>query len=149
MEWKVHMTDHRAPDADPVQPTAWEVALAQTLRAPPTPADLRAGVLAAIAREQPIDLAAARRELERDYRAAVAGLKRFYVRRCRDAVLSGSGLLAVVGFSIAPLSHRLSPMFAAAAPMVAGFAMLGVGTLCGALLWRELIRQSTSFAMKG
>jgi hypothetical protein len=132
------MTDETVPAANSVGQPALDAALAAALRPPRTPSDLQAGVLAAIAREGPIDSRAARQELEQQYRAAIASLNQFYVRRCRDALLLGSGLLAAVGFGVEPLSQGLAPLLAGAAPMAAGATMLIVGATCGAALMREL-----------
>jgi hypothetical protein len=129
-----------ADEEDSERLAALNAALARTLRPPATPPELRAGVLAAIARERPLDTQAARRELEQQYRAAIAQLNRYYLRRCRDALLLGAGLLAVLDTSIAPLSQRLVPYFADAAPMVAGCLVLAAGALCGRTLLRELFQ---------
>ncbi len=136
------MSDATVPPPDPVRQSALDAALAAALPPPRTPTDLRAGVLAAISREGAIDPQAARQELEQQYRAAIAALNRFYVRRCRDALLLGAGLLAAVGFGIEPLSQGLSPLLAGAAPMVAGATMLIVGAVCGTALMREVFRRS-------
>ena len=136
------MSEPPSASENPVRQADRELALARALQPPPTPADLRACVIAAIARERPVDLMAERRELEAQHRAALNGLNRHYLRRGRDALLLGSGLLALLGFSIGPLSHRLAPLCNDAAPTVAGFAMLLVGTVGGAILWQEWLRQS-------
>jgi hypothetical protein len=136
----VEITEVTTRPEDAGRMAALDSALAGALHPPTTPPELRAGVLAAIARERPIDIQASRRELEQQYRAAIAQLNRYYARRCRDALLLGAGLLAVVDTSIAPLSQRLVPYFADAAPMVAGCLVLAAGALCGAALIRELFR---------
>ena len=135
------MSDATVPPADSVSKPALDAALAAALPPPRTPPDLRAGVLAAIARERPVDHQAAREELEQQYRAAIASLNQFYVRRCRDGLLLGSGLLAAVGFGIEPLSQGLAPLLAGAAPMAAGATMLILGATCGAALMRDLFQQ--------
>jgi hypothetical protein len=128
--------------SDSVREAALNAALAQTLRAPATPSDLRAGVLAAIARERPTDWQTCRRELELEHRVAIAALNRRYLRRCRDALLLVSGLLTALGFCIKPLSQWLTPFFADAAPMVAGLMTLAMGGALGAAILRDLFKHS-------
>ena len=137
-EEEIGTTDEKPPAAESARAAALNAALAHALRPPAAPPGLRAGVLAAIAREHPVDYQAARRELEQQHRAAIAQLNRSYLRHCRDALLLGASLLAVVDLSIEPLSQRLAPFCAAAAPTVAGCAVLAVGASCGAILLREL-----------
>jgi len=131
-----------------VRQAALNAALAGALRPPATPSDLRAGVLAAIARAPAIDWQVRRRELEREHRAAIARLNRRYLRRGRDALLVGAGLLAALSFSIKPLSMWLTPFLADAAPMVAGVMTLSVGVLCGAALLRDLFKEAGSGGLR-
>ena len=143
------MTDETAPHgADSARQAALNAALAGAFPPPATPPDLRAGVLAAIARERSFDRQACRRDLEREHRAAIARLNQRYLRRCRDAVLVGSCLLAALGFSIQPLSHWLAPFFADAAPMVAGLIALSVGVLCGAAVLQDLFKHAGSESLR-
>jgi hypothetical protein len=125
-------------EADPVRLSGLNNALAASLTPPATPADLRAGVLAAIAREPSQDWEAGRRELQRMRRAAITELNWRYLRRCRDAILLGAGILAVLGFGIKPLSVWLTPFLANAAPMVAGCIALCIGVLCGTVIFQDL-----------
>jgi hypothetical protein len=134
--------------ADAVRQAALNAALAGALRPPATPTDLRAGVLAAIARGSTIDWQARRRDLEREHRAAIAQLNQRYLRRGRDALLVGAGVLAALGFSIKPLSLWLTPVLADAAPMVAGVMALSVGVLCGAALLRDLFKEPGSGGLR-
>jgi hypothetical protein len=125
---------------EPLAFAALDSALSEALRPPPTPGELRAGVLAAIAREAPVDIEARRRELTQEYAAAVAQLNRQYLRRCRDALLLGASLLTAADLSIEPLSRGLAPFFADSAPLIAGCVVLALGALCGGALLRELSR---------
>lgn len=137
------MTDETAHlEAEPARHAALNTALAAVLTPPATPPDLRAGVLAAIAREPSQDWQAQRQALQRGRRTAIAALNRLYLRRCRDAILVGTSLLAVLGFSIKPLSVWLTPFLANAAPLAAGLIALGVGVLCGAVLLQDLFKVS-------
>ncbi len=120
--------------------------LAGAFPPPVTPPDLRAGVLAAIARERPVDWQACRRALQGEHRAAIARLNQRYLRRSRDALLIGASLFAVLGLGIRPLSLALSAYFSNAAPMVAGLIALSVGVLCGAALLRDLFKDSEARA---
>jgi hypothetical protein len=142
---EIDMTDEiTPPSTDSARQAALNVALAGAFPPPATPSDLRAGVLAAIAREPSIDWQARRRDLEREHRAAIAGLNQRYLRRCRDAVLVGACLLAALGLSVKPLSHGLAPFFSNSAPMVAGFITLSVGVLCGAAVLQDLFKGAGS-----
>jgi hypothetical protein len=143
------MTDETAPHgADPARQAALNAALAGAFPPPATPPDLRAGVLAAIARARSFDLEACRRDLDREHRTAIARLNQRYLRRCRDAVLIGACLLAALGFSIQPLLHWLTPFFATAAPMVAGLITLSVGVLCGAAVLQDLFEDAGSDGLR-
>jgi hypothetical protein len=119
---------------------ALDAALARAFPTPATPADLRAGVRAAIARERTLEWQARRDALEREHRAAMARLNQRYLRGCRDALLLGACLFAVLGLSIKPLAVWLTPIMAAAAPLVAGLIALSVGVLCGAAILQDLFR---------
>ena len=135
-------------NAGAVRQAALNAALAGALRPPATPSDLRAGVLAAIARAPAIDWQALRQDLEREHRAAIAQLNQRYLRRGRDALLVGAGLLAILGFSIKPLSLWLTPFLTDAAPMVAGVMALSVGVLCGAALLRDLFKEAGAMGLR-
>jgi hypothetical protein len=135
--------------AESVRQAGLNAALAGAFPPPATPSDLRAGVLAAIAREPAVDWQAQRRNLQQEHRAAIAKLNQRYLRSCRDAVLVGACLLAALGLSIKPLSHGLAPFFANAAPMVAGFMALCVGVLCGAAILQDLFKDAGSEGLRG
>ncbi len=135
--------------AETLRHAALNAALAGAISAPSTPLDLRAGVRAAIAREPAVDWHAQRRHLQQEHSAAIAQLNQRYLRRCRDALLVGACLLAALGFSIKPLSQGLTPFFANAAPMVAGFLALSVGVLCGAAILQDLFKGGGSEGLRG
>lgn len=117
--------------------------LTLALPKPTPPLELRASVLAAIARDQAPDWHRRRQALEDDYRAAITSLNARYVRRCRDALLAGSGLIATLGLFVRPVSAWLTPLFDSAAPMVAGALALGSGLLLGAFLMQNLFGNYT------
>ena len=112
--------------------------LTAVLPRPWLPADLRAGVLAAIAREPVPNWQLRRQELEEEHHGAIAALNARYLRRCRDGLLAGSGLVATLGLLVRPVSVWLTPLFDHAAPTVAGALALGGGLLAGAFLMRSL-----------
>jgi hypothetical protein len=120
---------------------ALEAALAGAFPPPATPAELHAGVLAAIARER-FDWQARRRDLEDEHRAAIAQLNRRFLHRSRDALLICASLFAALGLGFQPLCHGLTSYFDDAAPMVAGLISLSLGMLCGAAILRHLFRDS-------
>jgi hypothetical protein len=125
------------PESDPLE-AALSQALAIALRPPAAPAELRAQVLAAVAREQVPDWQRARRDLESEYRRSIAALNARYLRRCRDALLAGLGVVLLIGLGVQPLARALRGLFEACAPLVAGLLALGVGLVYGAVLLREL-----------
>ncbi|MET0499864.1 MAG: hypothetical protein ABW106_16505 [Steroidobacteraceae bacterium] len=112
--------------------------LAAAFRAPEVPSDLRAHVMAAIARDRTPDEDRCRRELEKDYRDAIATLNAKYLRRCRDALVAGSVVVVMSGSAIGPLSLWLAQFFADSAPLVAGSMALGMGLFCGGIVLRDL-----------
>jgi hypothetical protein len=112
--------------------------LTRSLPKPLPPADLRAAVMAAIAREAAPDWQRRREALENEYRAAIAKLNVRYLRRSRDGLLAGSGLIATLGLFVRPVAALLTPLFDSAAPMVAGALALAAGLLLGAYLMRTL-----------
>jgi hypothetical protein len=132
--------------SDSARQAALNAALAGAFPPPGTPAELTAGVLAAIAREPSTSTTwqAQRRALEREHRAAIAGLNRRYLHRCRDALLVAACMLVVLGYSIRPLSDWLTPFFAKAAPMIAGCMALAVGVLCGAAMLQDLFKDTAN-----
>jgi peptidoglycan/LPS O-acetylase OafA/YrhL len=143
------MTDETTPlGSDSARQAALNAALAGAFPPPATPPELTAGVLAAIAREPATDWQARRRALEQEHRAAISGLNRRYLRRCRDALLVAACLLVVLGYSIRPLSDWLTPFFVQAAPMIAGCMALAVGVLCGAAMLQDLFKDTAHMSTR-
>ncbi|HEY0747134.1 MAG TPA: hypothetical protein VGD63_10570 [Steroidobacteraceae bacterium] len=133
------MADEPLAEFAPALDASLDRALAAAFRAPATPSDLRAQVLAAVARDDAFDKGALRRQLENDYRISVAKLNSRYVRHCRDALLGISSIAAAIGFTVRPLSHWLAPFFANSAPIVAGVLALGMGLAVGTILLQYLL----------
>jgi hypothetical protein len=125
------------PESDPLEAALSQV-LAKALRPPAEPAELRARVLAAVARERIPDWQRARRDVEIEYRGSIAALNARYLRRCRDALLAGLGVVLLIGLGIQPLVRALHGLFEASAPLVVGLLALGLGVVYGAVLLREI-----------
>jgi hypothetical protein len=125
---------------------ALDRALAQALAVPEVPADLRAAVFAAIAREPIIDWQQQRRDLEKEHRRSLSVLNARYLRRGRDALLAASGAVVLIGLAVKPLSHWLTPLFNVAAPLVAALIALGAGVVSLALILREFLSLSSTEA---
>jgi hypothetical protein len=113
-------------------------ALAAAFRAPAAPSDLRAQVLAAVARDHAANWEGRRRELENEHGHAIANLNARYLRRCRDALLAGFCVAVTMGLAVRPLSHWLAPYFDSLAPGIAGLLALSVGVLLGAVILQDL-----------
>jgi hypothetical protein len=128
----------------PALDAAVDRALASALRKPAVPADLRAQVMAAVARECVPDWQQSVRALEDDRRRAIAALNARYLRRCRDALLGALVLCITIDSGMKPLIHWLAGFFSGAAPLIAGALALGLGVACGALFLRDLLAPSAS-----
>jgi hypothetical protein len=123
--------------------SALDSALAEAFPAPEVPADLRASVLAAIAREPRIDWLQQRRDLELEHQRSLAALNSRYLRRGRDAMLAASSAAILIAFAVRPLSDWLTPFFNVAAPLVAGLIALGAGVVSLAIILREFFPLSS------
>ena len=126
------------PKADPAVDAKLDSALSIAFRTPPVPSELRAGVLAAVAREPPADSQHCREELEKSYRASIANLNARYLRRGRAALIAAAVIVITIGSAVRPLSLWLTPFFRNSAPIVAGVLALGTGFLLGAIILQDL-----------
>ena len=136
------------PKTDPALETALDNALAIAFRAPVVPAELRAHVLAAVARDRTRDWEHCRHELEQDYRNSIADLNARYLRRCRDALAAGSVIVITSGLAVNPLSHWLTQFFASSAPLVAGSVALGMGLCFGVVILQDLFGRLRSGGLR-
>jgi hypothetical protein len=139
MRLELNMADKARAEIDPALEASLDRALAAVFQAPVVPSNLRAQVLAAVARDRAVDLEARRRQLENDYRISTAKLNARYVHYCRDALIGISGIAAAIGLTVKPLSHWLTPSFASAAPMAAGLLALGMGLAVAAIMLQDLL----------
>jgi hypothetical protein len=136
------------PNTDPALEASLDGALAIAFRAPSAPADLRAHVLAAVARDRAPDWEHCRHELEKDYRSSIANLNARYLRRCRDALVAGSVIVITIGLAVKPLSHWLTQLFESSAPLVAGLVALSMGLFFGAIIMQDLFGRLQSAGLR-
>lgn len=132
------MVNESLPETNAALQGALDGALATAFRAPKVPPELRAHVLAAVARERTPDWARRRQEWEQHYRSSIADLNARYLRRCRDAVLAGAVIVVATGLAVKPLLQWLTQFFTSSAPLVAGALALGAGVFCGVIVMRDL-----------
>ena len=126
------------PKANPAAEAELDHALSIAFRAPLVPSELRAGVLAAVARDRPSDSQHCREELEKSHRASIANLNARYLRRGRAALLAAAVIVITIGSAVRPLALWLTPLFRHSAPIVAGVLALGTGFLFGAIILQDL-----------
>ena len=126
------------PKADPAVEAKLDSVLAIAFRTPLVPSELRAGVLAAVARDRPSDWQRCREELERNHRMAIANLNARYLRRCRTALVAAAVIVISIGSAVPALSLWLTPFFRNSAPIVAGVLALGTGFVFGAIILQDL-----------
>ncbi len=121
-----------------------DAALAKALRAPAVPSDLRARVLAAVARESTVDRERSRAELAHSYANSIAALNARYLRRCRDGVLVVGPIIATFSMAVRPLSQWLNPASAGTALIAAGLLALVLGITFSAVVLQDLFGWSRS-----
>lgn len=122
---------------DPLPQDALDHALRSALAPPPLPDGFRARLAAAIHRESPVDLAARRRQLEREHRERLEQLQRDSVRlRLRTlGSLLGGAFFAGVGTSLA--WPWISATFAPHAGLALGLIGAGIGAAIGLTGWQR------------